>query len=86
MVGAYKKVIATYVVIIIKRWPMRRDKNGKLTPLQLYGVLQLLPGKYGAMMNFLLIKLGRSTGKDRIDFPLIEALAVTVEKGYIANA
>ena len=36
------------------------------------------------MMNLLLIKLGGCAGKDGIDFALVEALAVAVEKGDVA--
>lgn len=49
-------------------------------------MLQLLPGKDGTMMNLRLIKLGRRSGKDRINFALVEALAVTMKEGDVTDA
>lgn len=38
------------------------------------------------MMHLSLIKLGRRAGKDGIDFALVEALAVAMEEGDVADA
>ena len=43
----------------------------------------MLPGKDGAVMDLGLVKLGWCSGKDGIDFALVEALAVAVEEGYV---
>ena len=44
----------------------------------------MLPGKDGAVMDLGLVKLGWCSGKDGIDFALVETLAVAVEEGDVA--
>ena len=83
VVGADKEIVAADVVIVIIRRAVRGNGLGQFTPLQLNRVLQLLPGKDGAVMNLGLIKTGWCSGKDGIDFALVEALAVAVEEGYV---
>ena len=38
------------------------------------------------MMDLGLIKLGRRSGKDGVNLALVEALAITVKEGYVADA
>jgi hypothetical protein len=61
VVGADEEVVAADVVIVIIWRTMGRHGFGQFTPLQLDGVLQLLPSKDGTVMNLGLIKTGRST-------------------------
>ena len=86
MVGADKKVVAADVVIVIIRRPMGRHGLGKLSPLQLYSMRELLPGKDGAVMNLGLVKLGGCAREDGFDFALVEALTVAVVEGYVTYA
>ncbi|MBQ0095684.1 MAG: hypothetical protein KBT49_07880 [Bacteroidetes bacterium] len=83
VIGADEEVVAADVVIVIIRRPMGRYGLGQLSPLQLDGVLQLLPGKNGTMMNLRLVKLGCSTTILGIGLALVEALAVTVVEGDV---
>ena len=71
VIGTDKEVVAADVVMIVIWWPVRRDGLGEFSPLELDGVLQLLPGKDGAVMNLGPIKLGGGTtilGKAYIHF------------------
>ena len=81
--GADKEIVAADVVTVIIRWTVGRYGLGQFTPLELDGVLQLLPGKDGTVMNLCLVKLGGCAREDRLDFALIEALAIAVVEGYI---
>ena len=45
----------------------------------------MLPGKYCAVMDLSLVKLGCGTTEYGVGFALVVALAVTVEEGDIAN-
>ena len=86
VIGTDKEIVAADVMIVIIRRTMRRYGFGQLTPLQLDGVWQLLPGKDGAVMNLFLVKLGCGTTILSIGLALIEALAVTVIEGDITYA
>ena len=86
VIGTYKEVVAADMVIVIIRWPVGRHGFGKLTPLQLDGVRELLPGKDGTVMDLGLIKLGCGTTILGIGLALVEALAVTVVEGYVSYA
>ncbi len=63
-----------------------RHGLGQFTPLELDGVLQLLPGKYGTVMDLGLVLLGCGTTILGIGLALIEALAVTVIEGDVTYA
>lgn len=65
---------------------MGRHGFGQLSPLQLDGVRELLPGKDGTVMNLCLVKLGGCAREDRLDFALVEALAITMVEGYVTYA
>ena len=84
VIGTDKEIVAAYVVIVVIRRAMGRDRLGVVVPLQLDAVRQMLPGNYGAVMDLGLVKLGRRAGKDGIDFALVEALAVAVKEGDVA--
>lgn len=45
----------------------------------------MLPGKYCAVMDLSLVKLGCGTTEHGVGLALVEAFAVTVEEGDIAN-
>ena len=60
VIGTDKEIVAAYVVIVVIRRPVRWHGLGQLSPLQLDGVRQLLPGKDGTVMNLCLVKLGWS--------------------------
>ena len=78
VIGTDKEIVATDVVIVIVWRPMGRYGLGQLTPLELDGVLQLLPGKNGTVMDLGLVKLGGCARKYRLYFAFVEALPVTV--------
>ena len=61
VIGTDEEIVAAYVVIVVIRRAVRGNGLGQFTPLQLDGVLQLLPSKDGTVMNLGLIKTGRST-------------------------
>ena len=83
MIGTDEEIVTADVVIVIIRRTVGRYGLGQLSPLQLDGVLQLLPGKNGTMMNLRLVKLGCSTTILGIGLALVEALAVTVVEGDV---
>lgn len=85
VVGADEEVVAADVVIVIVRRTMGRHGLGQLTPLQLDSMMQLLPGKDGAVMNLGLIQLGCGTTILGIGLALVEALAVTVVEGDVTD-
>lgn len=60
VIGTDKEIVTTYMVIVVIRRAMGRYGLGQLSPLQLDGVRELLPGKDGAVMNLGLIKTGWS--------------------------
>lgn len=74
------------MVIVIIRRPVGRYGLGELSPLELDGVRELLPGKDGTVMNLGLVKLGSSTTILGIGFALVEALAVTVVESDVTYA
>ena len=83
VIGADKEVVAADVVIVIIWRAVRWDGFGQFTPLELDGVLQLLPGKDGTVMDLGPIKLGCGTTILGIGLTLVEALAVTMVEGYV---
>ena len=84
VIGTDKEIVAADVMVIVKWWPMRRDGLSELPPLQLDGVLQLLPGKNGTVMNLSLVKLGWRAYKGCAGFAFPIALAVAVVEGYVS--
>ena len=86
VIGADEEVVAADVVIVIIWRAVGRHGFGKLTPLQLDGVRELLPGKDGTVMDLGLVKLGCGTTILGIGFALVEALAVTVVEGDVTYA
>ena len=46
----------------------------------------MLPGKDGAVMDLGLVKLGWCAREDRLDFALVEALAIAVVEGDVTYA
>jgi len=86
VICADEEVVAAYVVIVVKRRPVGRHRLGIVVPLKLDSMRLALPGKDGAVMDLGLIKLGGGSGKDGFDFALVEALAVSMEEGYVADA
>lgn len=85
VIGADEEIVAADVVIIIIRRTMGWNGTGVVVPLQLDTVRQMLPGKYCAVMDLSLVKLGCGTTEYGVGFALVVALAVTVEEGDIAN-
>ena len=83
VIGADKEVVAADVVVVIIRRPVGRYGFGQFTPLELDSMQQLLPCKDGTVMNLCLVKLGGCAREDRLDFALVEALAVTVVEGDV---
>lgn len=55
VIGADEEVVAADVVVVIIWWTMRRHGFGQLSPLQLDGVRELLPGKDSTVMNLGLV-------------------------------
>ena len=86
VIGAYEEVVTADVVIVVIRRTMGWNETGVVVPLQLDTVGLMLPGKYCAVMDLSLVKLGWCAGKDGIDFALVEALAVAVKEGDVADA
>ena len=86
VIGTDKEIVAADVMIVIIWRAVRRDGFGHLTPLELDGVLQLLPGKDGAVMDLGLVQLGCGTTILSIGLALVEALAVTVVEGDVTYA
>ena len=84
MIGTYKEIKATDMVVFIIRRPMRWYRLGVVIPLQLNRVIQVLPGTYGTKVNLLLVKLGWSTTEDRTGLAFPEALAVAMIEGYVS--
>ena len=85
VIGADEKVVATDMVIVVIRRAMGRNGLSVEIPLQLDSMWQMLPGKYCAVMDLSLVKLGCGTTEYGVGFALVVALAVTVEEGDIAN-
>ena len=83
VIGADEEVVAADVVIVIIWRAVGRHGFGQLSPLELDSMQQLLPGKYGSVMNLGLVQLGCSTTILGIGFALVEALAVTVVEGDV---
>ena len=86
MVGADKEVVAADVVVVIVWWTVGRYGLGQFTPLELDGVLQLLPGKYSAVMDLGFVQLGCGTTILGVGLALVEALAVTVVESDVTYA
>lgn len=86
VIGADEEIVAADVVIIIIRRTMGWNGTGVVVPLQLDAVWQMLPGKYCAVMDLSLVKLGCSTTEHGVGFALVVALAVTVEEGNVTDA
>lgn len=86
VIGADKEVVAADVVIVVIRRTMGRNGTGVVVPLQLGTVRQMLPGKYCAVMDLGLVKLGCSTTEHGVGFALVVALTVTVEEGDVTDA
>ena len=86
VIGTDKEVIAADVVVVIVWRTVGRNGLGKLTPLQLDGVRELLPGKDGSVMNLGLVKLGCGTTILGVGFALVEALTVTMVEGDVTYA
>jgi len=86
MIGTYKEIVTADMVIVIVWRTVGRDGFGQLTPLELDNMRQLLPGKYGSVMNLGLVQLGCSTTILGIGLALVEALAVTVVEGDVTYA
>jgi hypothetical protein len=81
-----EEIVAADVVIVIVWRTVGRYGFGELTPLQLNCMRELLPGKYGSVMNLGLVQLGCGTTILGIGLALVEALAVTVVEGYVSYA
>lgn len=86
VIGAEEEVVTADMVIVIVWRPMGRYGLGQLSPLQLDGVRQLLPGKDGTVMDLSLVQLGCGTTILGIGLALVEALAVTVIEGDVTYA
>ena len=86
MIGTYKEIVTADMVIVIVWRTVGRDGFGQLTPLELDNMRQLLPGKYGAVMDLGLVKLGCGTTILGIGLAFVEALTVTVIEGYVSYA
>ena len=86
MIGADEEIVAADVVIIIIRRTMGWNGTGVVVPLQLDAVWQMLPGKYCAVMDLSLVKLGCSTTERGVGFALVEALTITMEERDVADA
>ena len=86
VIGADEEVVAADMVVVIVWRAVGRHGFGQLSPLELDGVRQLLPGKDGTVMNMGLVQLGRGTSILGIRLALVEALAVTVVEGDISYA
>ena len=86
VIGTDKEIVTADVVVVIVRRTMRWYGLGKLTPLQLDSMRQLLPGKDGAVMDLGLVQLGCGTTILGIGLALVEALAVTMIEGDVADA
>ena len=86
VIGAYEEVVTAYVVEVVIRGTMGRNGLGKLSPLQLDGVRQLLPGEDGAVVELGLVQLGGGALVVGVGLSLVVALAVAVKKGYVAYA
>ena len=84
MIGAYEEVVTAYVVEVVIRGTVGRNGLGKLSPPQLDGVRQMLPGEDGSVVELGLVKLGGGAAKLRIWLALVVTLAVAVEEGYVA--
>ena len=85
VIGADEEIVAADVVIVVIRRAMGRNGLSVEIPLQLDSMWQMLPGKYCAVMDLSLVKLGCGTTEYGVGFALVVALAVTVEEGDIAN-
>jgi hypothetical protein len=86
VIGADEEIVAADMVIVVIRRTMGRNGLGVVVPLQLDTVRQMLPGKYCAVMDLSLVKLGCSTTEHGVGLALVEAFAVTVEERDVANA
>ena len=86
VIGADEEVVAADVVIVIVWRTVGRHRFGQLTPLELDGVWELLPGKDGTVMNLSLVQLGGCARKYRLYFALVEALPVAVVEGDVTYA
>jgi hypothetical protein len=84
VIGTYEEVVTAYVVEVVIRGTMGRNGLGKLSPLQLDGVRQLLPGEDGAVVELSLVQLGGGALVVGVGLSLVVALAVAMEKGYVA--
>lgn len=58
MIGTYKEVETTYMMLLIIRRPVRWNGTGVVIPLQLDCMRLMLPGLYGTKVDLLLDKLG----------------------------
>ena len=85
VIGTYKEIVAADVVIVVIRRTMGWNGTGVVIPLQLDTVRQMLPGKYCAVMDLSLVKLGCSTTVYGVWLALVVALAITVKEGNITN-
>ena len=85
VIGTYKEIVAADVVIVVIRRTMGWNGTGVVVPLQLDTVRQMLPGKYCAVMDLSLVKLGCSTTVYGVWLALVVALAITVKEGNITN-
>lgn len=86
VIGRDKEVVATDMVIVIIRRTMGWNGFSVKIPLQLDSVWQMLPSKYGAVMDLSLVKLGSSTSERGVGFALVEALTITMEERDVADA
>lgn len=86
VIGADEEIVAADVVIVVIRRTMGWNETGVVVPLQLDTVGLMLPGKYCAVMDLSLVKLGCSTTEHGVGFALVVALAVTVEEGNVTDA
>lgn len=84
VIGANEEVVTAYVVEVVIRGTVGRNGLGKLSPPQLDGVRQLLPGEDGPVVELGLVQLGSGAAKLRIWLALVVTLAVAVEEGYVA--
>lgn len=84
VIGAYEEVVTAYVVEVVIRGTVGRNGLGKLSPPQLDGVRQMLPGEDGPVVELGLVQLGSGAAKLRIWLALVVTLAVAVEEGYVA--
>ena len=84
VIGANEEVVTAYVVEVVIRGTVGRNGLGKLSPPQLDGVRQMLPGEDGPVVELGLVQLGSGAAKLRIWLALVVKLAVAVEEGYVA--